>query len=123
MLAMAADPATRDEFEVARELLLSARVETMARRDALLGDVAAIVEASESSNADDEHDPEGATIAFERARTDALARQAERGLAEIDAALARIDDGSYGRCSVCDAPIPTERLMARPTARTDVEHA
>ena len=60
-----------------------------------------LVEASEGSNADDEHDPEGATIAFERSQVDALARQAREHLREIDAALARLDAGDYGTCERC----------------------
>ena len=79
-----------------------------------------VVEASASSNADDEHDPEGATIAFERAQVDALARHALAHLEEVAAALGRVEDGSYGTCTVCGRAIPRERLEARPTATTHV---
>jgi RNA polymerase-binding transcription factor DksA len=79
-----------------------------------------VVAASRDSNADDEHDPEGATIAFERSQLDAVVKQARIHLAEIDAAIARIADGSYGVCEVCGEPIPEGRLIARPTARTCV---
>jgi RNA polymerase-binding transcription factor DksA len=79
-----------------------------------------MVAASEGSNADDEHDPEGATIAFERSQVGTLARQARDHLREVDAALARLDDGTYGRCEVCGEPIPGPRLEARPVARTCV---
>jgi RNA polymerase-binding transcription factor DksA len=88
----------------------------LARVAALGDDHAAIVSASEGSNADDEHDPEGATIAFERAQVDALASQARRRVVEARAALARLDAGTYGTCERCGAPIPAERLAARPTA-------
>ena len=47
-------------------LLAAERARTEDRLAALRADFAGIVAASESSNADDEHDPEGATIAFER---------------------------------------------------------
>ena len=40
----------------------------------------------------------------------------QRNLAEIDAALHRIDAGTYGRCAHCDAAIPEERLELRPFA-------
>lgn len=76
-----------------------------------------IVAASRDSNADDEHDPEGATIAWERSQVGALIREAEAQLAEIDAALVRIDSGGYGVCERCAEPIPAERLEARPAAR------
>ena len=82
-----------------------------------------VVAASESSNADDEHDPEGATIAFERQQTAALLEQARRRLADIDAALARRETGNYGVCEGCGRPIGAERLAARPSARTCIDCA
>jgi len=84
----------------------------------LTHDFESVVGASRDTNADDEHDPEGATIAFERSQIEALARQAAHHLEEIDAALARIDASLYGSCELCRRPIGAERLGARPTART-----
>jgi DnaK suppressor protein len=101
-------------------LLLAERARTRERLAALRGDHAAMVDASRDSNADDEHDPEGATIAFERSQVDAVIGQAERQLAEVEEALVRVADGSYGTCAVCGRPIPAARLEARPTARTCV---
>ncbi|HEY2428208.1 MAG TPA: TraR/DksA C4-type zinc finger protein [Acidimicrobiales bacterium] len=46
----------------------------------------------------------------------------ERELTDIDDALRRLEDGTYGQCEVCGRPIPDERLEANPTARYDVEH-
>ena len=106
-----------------RTLLDAERRETLARLATLTGDFDALVEASEGSNADDEHDPEGATIAFERSQVDALARQAREHLREIDAALARLDAGDYGTCERCGRPISAGRLEARPTARTCIDCA
>ena len=104
-----------------RGLLESERVQTLQRLAALSDDFAGIVDASRDTNADDEHDPEGATIAFERSQVDALVRQARHHLAEIDAALERVEAGSYGVCVRCGEPIAAARLEARPTARTCVE--
>jgi DnaK suppressor protein len=104
----------------ARALLLAEREENRRRLAALEGDFSQIVEASQATNADDEHDPEGATIAFERSQVDALVQQSRTHLAEIDDALGRVDDGTYGVCEVCGARIPDGRLEARPTARTCV---
>lgn len=87
---------------------------------ALASDHAGIVAASLDSNADDEHDPEGSTIAFERSQVAAMVEATRHRLVEVDAALARIDDGTYGRCEVCGGAIPAGRLEARPTARTCV---
>ena len=77
---------------------------------------AEIVAASEGSNADDEHDPEGATIAFERQQVQALLDQALASVAAAQEALSRRDAGTWGICVSCGRPIGEERLAARPTA-------
>lgn len=100
----------------ARARLEEEQRRTTRRLADLRGDYRGFVEASKDSNADDEHDPEGATIAFERSQVGALVRSAESHLAEVDAALARVADGTYGVCVVCGGPIPDGRLEARPTA-------
>ena len=79
-----------------------------------------LFEASRASNADDEHDPEGTTIAFERAQLTAVRDAARSRLADIELALERVDSGAYGVCEQCGQPIPAERLAVRPSARTCV---
>ncbi len=100
-----------------REALERERQETLQRLATLTDDFAEVVAASRDSNADDEHDPEGATIAFERSQLDALVNQARAHLAEIDAAITRLEDGTYGVCERCGQPISDARLRARPVAR------
>ena len=94
-----------------------------AEREQLVEQVAAlerefdrVVAASASSNADDEHDPEGSTIAFERAQLAAVLQQTRERLDDVDRALERVASGGYGRCARCGRPIDPERLVARPTA-------
>jgi DnaK suppressor protein len=77
-----------------------------------------IIDASTDSNADDEHDPEGPTIAFERSQVNALIQQARSHLGEIEAARARLTGGQYGLCEACGQPITAARLDARPVACT-----
>jgi DnaK suppressor protein len=101
----------------ARTRLEAERQRVHGRLAALTGDYASVVAASLDTNADDEHDPEGATIAFERSQIGALVAQAREHLAEIDLAAGRLDDGTYGTCERCGDPIPAGRLEARPTAR------
>ena len=67
----------------------------------LTDDFNGVVAASRDTNADDEHDPEGATIAFERSQLNALIQQARSQVAESEAALTRWDDGQYGLCERC----------------------
>ena len=76
-----------------------------------------------SSGGDDEHDPEGATVAFERQHVAALLDRARARLAATDAALRRLDEGRYGICDVCGRPIGEERLAARPAAVTCIRCA
>lgn len=101
-----------------RDRLTEERHATLRRLADLTDDFDAVVAASRDTNADDEHDPEGATIAFERSQVDALVRQARHHLTEIDEALARVDLGTYGTCESCGQPIAVGRLEARPVART-----
>ena len=69
----------------------------------------------------DEESGEGDTLAVERERDLALSFQARGAVDEIDAALAKILDGSYGICEQCGATIPRERLRAIPYAALCVQ--
>ena len=117
-----ADPAELPPALVAelRASLLDRLRDSEHRLASLTGHFHEIVEASANSNADDEHDPEGATIAFERSQVDALARETRQGVADVASALERLDAGSYGICEGCGQPIAVERLRVRPAARTCV---
>ena len=105
--------------QAAAQRLAGERASTEARLAALRRDFDAIVSSSGSAaGADDEHDPEGSSTAFERQHVAALMDQAAERLAEITPAEARLEDGSYGRCERCGRPIAAERLAARPASST-----
>ncbi len=72
--------------------------------------------------ADGQHPADIGTELFERERDLGQLEQVERELREIEDALRRLDDGTYGVCEACGRPIPDERLEALPTARFDAEH-
>ena len=99
------------------------RAAALAQIEALTAEFDAVVDASRQSNADDEHDPEGATIAFERQQLAALLDSTRRRLADVEEALARRDEGRYGICETCGRPIAPGRLEARPAARTCIDCA
>ena len=104
-------------MEDARSRLEAERDQTVARLAGLTHDFDEVVAASRDTNADDEHDPEGATIAFERSQVATLVRQAEHDLVEIEAALGRVESGTYGVCEDCGEPVGDGRLEARPATR------
>jgi RNA polymerase-binding transcription factor DksA len=99
-----------------QERLREARESAISRVAALRAELRDVLDSASSTTGDDEHDPEGATIGFERAQAAALLAAAEAQLGEIDAALGRVRDGTYGVCVDCSGPIGAERLEARPTA-------
>jgi DnaK suppressor protein len=103
--------------------LADERIVLQGRIAGMEGDMGSLVAASVDSNADDEHDPEGQTIAYERAQLRALTEQAREHLAEVEAAVARVAAGEYGMCQVCGEPVDRNRLESRPSARTCVAHA
>jgi DnaK suppressor protein len=106
-----------------RGSLQAERRSALARIASLEREFADLVAAAEAANADDEHDPEGATIAFERQHIAALLSLAQQQLSLIDAALLRVDSGTYGSCIRCGTMIPAERIAARPSAATCVDCA
>jgi RNA polymerase-binding transcription factor DksA len=68
----------------------------------------------------DQHPADMGSETFEREKDLSILEQLEAELAEIQAALRRIDEGTYGIDEVTGEPIPPERLDAVPTARTNV---
>ena len=100
----------------ARDALLAALVRVGEQVRALEVQHEEIVAASAHSNADDEHDPEGATIAWEREQVRALLARARRAAHDLEQALDREAAGTYGVCESCGNNIPPGRLAARPGA-------
>ena len=101
------------------EMILDAeRQATLARIEAMTTDFDEIVAASSDANIDDEHDPEGSTVAFERAQIAALLTQDRAYLDDLDRALVRLAEGTYSVCESCGTTISSARLAARPAART-----
>ena len=64
----------------------------------------------------DNHLADTATETYDRELDYTLEENSEHVLAEIEAALQRIEDGTYGQCTNCGRQIPAERLEARPYA-------
>jgi RNA polymerase-binding transcription factor len=116
--ADANDLADAIDVDAIAERLGAQRMSTAEQIARLTADLGEIISASASVATDDEHDPEGVTIAFERAQVAAILERARGRLADVDWAIARLREGNYGRCERCGQPIGRGRLAARPAART-----
>jgi RNA polymerase-binding transcription factor DksA len=120
-----ADPAALSPAQrrAAEELIGEERARTVRLIDSLMRQWDGIVEASALTIHDDEHDPEGVTIAFERAQVQAMLRRARVDLEDLDRAAKRILTGEYRVCERCGGPISPDRLTARPATRTCISCA
>jgi RNA polymerase-binding transcription factor DksA len=96
------------------------RARTIEQIDALELNFDDFVDSTREVATDDEHDPEGHTIAFERQQVVALLEAARSRLIDLDAANARLETGTYGTCEECGETISPDRLSARPSTRTCV---
>ena len=73
-----------------------------------------------------DYDPnfaDSSQVTAERGEAEALAGQLKESLDEIDQALARLENGTYGRCEVCGVAIQPARLEAMPASRFCIDHA
>ena len=105
------------------DTLAELRADTRRRIEAQRRQVNAITEASQLTTHDDEHDPEGATVGFERAQAHSLLAAACRDLVAVDHAERRVRAGSYLTCEQCGGRIAELRLIALPTASTCIDCA
>ncbi len=88
-------------------------------RNSLRDQIAALTSDNQGQQDDDgvgNHLADDATEVFTRERNLALRDNARELLAQVDAALQRLDDGTYGVCARCGREISTERLEALPSA-------
>jgi len=114
------------DAEHARKLIVSERerLESLVReREAEgIGTQSETDQISELSSLD-QHQGDIGTETFEREKDFSLLEQLEAEIGDLDAALRKIDDGTYGTCEVCGKQIEAERLEAMPGTRTCIEHA
>jgi RNA polymerase-binding transcription factor DksA len=105
-----------------RQLLLEERAKLLGQAESLEGEAAALMENLDPGDVQfDDESGEGDSLVVERERDLALSAQARQMIADIDAALLRITDGSYGLSVISGRPIPKDRLRAIPWARELVE--
>jgi len=124
------DQKTIDELKTALEKerdLLTKELETIATPDPNLpGDWDIKHEEWEENEITSEKELEsGVNVneVDEDMKNKALSDHLELRLKEVNDALKRIEDKTYGICQVCQKEIPLERLKANPAASTDIEHS
>ena len=106
-----------------RQKLLEERAKYTSSADRLAAEAAALMADREPGDVQfDEESGEGDTIAVERDRDLALSAAARQAVDDIDRALERLDNNTYGFCVAGDDIIPKERLEAIPEASVCVEH-
>lgn len=114
---------TSDQMKRFHDILLAARVDAERHRAVLDESMNEVQTARSEGGDDDEHDPEGPTMAQEWSSLVGLTTSANEEIEVIDEALGRINNGSYGMCTHCGKPIGAARLHARPAAQLCIECA
>lgn len=106
-----------------RERLITERAKYLHSAEEYRAEADALIEGREPGDVQfDEESGEGDSMAVERERDLALSAQARAAVDQIDAALERIEAGTYGVCVTSGLPIPQERLKAIPWAAERVEY-
>ena len=112
-----------EELKEFKAIIIEKRKETIEELDTLkesMMDVTTGEYVSESSTYS-LHMEQG-TDAMEREKTFLFASRGSKFVTQLDDALVRIEEGTYGICKVCQLLVPKERLIAVPTATTCAEY-
>jgi len=109
-------------LEAQRRALETERATYLRQAESLQAEADSLTEDREPGDVQfDEESGEGDTLAVERERDLALSAQAQAAVEEIDLALAKMKEGTYGVCEQCHNTIPKERLRALPYAALCVQ--
>jgi RNA polymerase-binding transcription factor DksA len=109
-------------LESQRALLIDERANLLGQAQRLEDEAAELMEDLDPGDVQfDDESGEGDSLVVERERDLALSAQARQTIRDIDAALSRIKDGTYGHSVISGRPIPKERLKAIPWATELVE--
>jgi DnaK suppressor protein len=106
-----------------RDLLLAERARVTAALDNLRNDNSGTVEDETGDETQAQHMADAATAMHDRELDYGIVDNEEELLGEIDAALTRIEAGTYGICTVCGRPIGEQRLEALPWASLCIDDA
>lgn len=110
------------DTDTARRRLTEERERLTATLEGIETDVEAQKESLQELSVVDEHQGDIGTETFEREKDLSILESVQAALEDVDAAMHRLEQGTYGSCEVCHKPIGDERLDAVPAARFCVEH-
>ena len=106
-----------------QDVSVAVRQELEAERADLTARLDELEVSSEAALAYDDNFADSGQVAAEQGENHALASTIREQLADIERALARLDEGNYGRCEKCGNPNNPARLEAVPSERFCIEHA
>lgn len=109
------------DLDSVRQRLLDERSRVVVERQRLADDTARSMEDASDDDGADSHLADSATETLDREIEMSLEGNADHLVASIDAALARLDEGTYGLCERCGGRISPERLEALPYATKCIE--
>lgn len=114
---------TSDQIDELRHQLRSERLRILGNIESLRSEFSMTISGETDEHGLESHIGDQGTTTFLRERDLTMEEHEMQLLDEIDAALQRMKEGSYGVCEVSGDPISVERLRALPWARTTLEHA
>jgi len=109
------------DIEAARLRLETERARVLEARQHLIDDTSRSMEDAVDEDGNDSHLADSASETLDREMELSIGDNADHLLESIDAALARVGDGTYGKCERCDEAIAPDRLDALPWATKSIE--
>ena len=106
-----------------QKVTAAAKAALESERAVLLQQLEEMDTSGDTSMSYDENFADSGQVAAEQGENKVLASQLQSELDEVERALAKLDDGSYGKCETCGEDIPDARLEALPASRFCMTHA
>ena len=110
------------DIHKARQELLELRSRLLEQDEALSESLGTSLEEESGEESSDQHMADVGSVTLAREMDLSMRSNIDRLLAQVDRALEKIDDGTYGRCDRCGGPIEESRLEAAPDATLCLEH-
>lgn len=110
------------DAEAARERLAAERRRLAETLASMTSDAQGQKDSLSELSSYDQHPGDIGTETFEQEKDESIMESVRASLEDIEHALAKLDDGTYGTCEICHQPIAEDRLEVVPATRFCVEH-